>query len=57
MITNNTFERGVCFYQSRAKDFTPILVSADFAAVECPKYLNKDENTFAETDLDLKEAA
>lgn len=57
METNCTFECGICFYQSLAKDFTPISVSANFAALECPKCLNNDANSFAEIDVAYKEAA
>jgi hypothetical protein len=57
MNSNSTFECGVCFYQSQAKDFTPITVSANFAALECPNCLNNDEDAFAEIDLAIKEAA
>ena len=42
MESNNTFECGICYYQSLAKDFTPITVSANFAALECPKCFNND---------------
>ena len=54
MNTNDTFECGVCFYQSQAKDFTPITVSANFAALECPNCLNNDEDSFAEFDLAIR---
>jgi hypothetical protein len=57
METNNTFECGTCFYQSQAKDFTPITVSANFAALECPNCLNNDSDTFAEIDFVIKKAA
>ena len=57
MESNYTFECGICYYQSLAKDFTPITVSANFAALECPKCLNNDEDTFAEVDVAIKKAA
>jgi hypothetical protein len=57
METNSTFECEICFYQSLAKDFTPITVSANFAALECPNCLNNDEESFAEIDITLKMAA
>jgi hypothetical protein len=57
METNNPFECGICYYQSLAKDFTPISVSANFAALECPKCLNNDADSFAEVDLAIKKAA
>jgi hypothetical protein len=57
METNSTFECGICYYQSLAKDFTPISVSANFAALECPNCLNNNEDSFAEVELALKKAA
>jgi len=57
METNSTFECGICYYQNLAKDFTPITVSANFAALECPNCLNNDPDTFAEIDVDIKKAA
>ena len=48
MKTNNAFECGICYYQSQAKDFTPITVSANFAALECPNCLNNDKEHFCE---------
>jgi hypothetical protein len=57
MEPKNTFECGICFYQSLAKNFTPITVSANFAALECPKCLNNDGDSFAEVDLAIRKAA
>ena len=57
METKYNFECGICFYQSLAKDFTPITVSADFSALECPKCLNNDKDTFSEVDVAIKKAA
>jgi len=57
METTNTFECGICFYRSLSKDFTPITVSADFAALECPNCLNNDEDTFSEIDVEIKKVA
>ena len=57
METNNTFECGTCFYQSQVKDFTPITVSADFAALECPNCLNNDKNNFCEVNAEERLAA
>lgn len=57
MKTNTMFECGMCYYQSQAKDFTPITVSADFAALECPKCLNNDKDTFCEVNTEEKLAA
>lgn len=56
METNNSFECGICYYQSLAKNFTPITVSANFAALECPKCLNNDADSFAEVEA-MKKAA
>ena len=57
METNSTFECGICYYQSLAKGFTPITVSANFAALECPKCLNNDADSFVEVDTEEKLAA
>lgn len=57
METNNSFECGICYYQSLAKDFTPITVSANFAALECPQCLNNDKDSFYEVDIKKKIAA
>jgi hypothetical protein len=48
MNSDNFFECGICYYQNLAKDFTPITVSANFAALECPKCLNNDADSFCE---------
>lgn len=57
MESENTFECGICYYQSLVKDFTPITVSANFAALECPKCLNNDEDAFCEVNTEDKLAA
>jgi hypothetical protein len=57
METNNNFECGICYYQSLAKDFAPITVSANFAALECPKCLNNDADSFYEVEKTQKLAA
>lgn len=57
MNTNCRFECESCFYQGFAKDFTPITVSADFAALECPKCLNNDKDSFCEVTTDVRLAA
>jgi late competence protein required for DNA uptake (superfamily II DNA/RNA helicase) len=57
METNNKFECGMCYYQGQAKDFTPITVSADFAALECPNCLNNDKDSFCEVTAEEKLAA
>jgi hypothetical protein len=50
MDEQTRYECGICYFQSVAKDFTPITVSADFAALECPKCLNNDFESFKEID-------
>ncbi|MGB9082046.1 MAG: hypothetical protein WCD00_12175 [Desulfuromonadaceae bacterium] len=57
METTTMFECGTCFYQSLAKDFTPVTVSANFAALECPKCLNNDKDSFYEITAEEKIAA
>ena len=57
METNNTFECGICYYQSLARNFTPVTVSADFTALECPNCLNNDKDTFCEVTIKDKLAA
>lgn len=57
METNNKFECGMCYYQGQAKDFTPITVSADFSALECPNCLNNDKDSFCEVTAEEKLAA
>jgi hypothetical protein len=42
------YECGICYFQGKAKEFTPITVSANFAALECPKCLNNDTTSFGE---------
>ena len=48
MDKQKMYECGICYFQGIAKDFTPITVSANFAALECPKCLNNDEEAFEE---------
>lgn len=57
MKTNSTFECGICYHQGLANDFTPITVSADFSALECPNCLNNDKDTFCEVNTKEKIAA
>ena len=42
------FECGICYFQGMAKEFTPITVSANFSALECPKCLNNGTGAFEE---------
>jgi len=51
------FECGICFYQGKAKDFTPITVSCSFAALECPQCLNNATGTFEEIKKNEQEKA
>ena len=48
MDEREMFECGICYFQGRAKDFTPITVSANFAALECPKCLNNHAEAIEE---------
>ncbi len=56
MDTQKMFECGICYFQGLARDFTPITVSANFSALECPKCLNNDEDAFGELSIALEEA-
>ena len=51
------YECGVCYFQGVGKEFTPITVSANFAALECPKCLNNDTASFEEIKKEDKKAA
>ena len=57
MDEKSKFECGICYFQGKAKDFTPITVSANFAALECPQCLNNDAESFQEVKLTEKKAA
>lgn len=46
MDTKKMYECGICYFQGIAKDFSPITVSANFAALECPKCLSIDVDSF-----------
>jgi hypothetical protein len=48
MDTKKMYECGICYFQGITKDFAPITVSANFAALECPKCLNNDADSFSE---------
>lgn len=48
MNSKSKFECGVCFYQAFSEGFTPITVSANFSALECPNCLNNDADSFTE---------
>lgn len=57
METKHTFECGICYYQSLAKDFTPVTASADHTSLECPNCFNNDKDSFYEVDMKKKVAA
>jgi len=38
----------ICYFHGTAEEFTPTTASADFAALECPKCLNNDSESFEE---------
>jgi hypothetical protein len=51
------FECGTCYFQGSAREFTPITVSANFAALECPNCLNNDEDSFTSNSSSDQQAA
>ncbi len=57
MNDKSLFECGICYFQAMASEFTPITVSANFAALECPKCLNNDAESFEEVPREDKKAA
>jgi len=57
MDENTKFECGICYFQGIAKGFTPITVSANFAALECPRCLNNDAASFEEIKTAQEKAA
>jgi DNA-directed RNA polymerase subunit M/transcription elongation factor TFIIS len=57
MDENARFECGICYFQGMSREFTPITVSADFAALECPNCLNNDAASFEELQEEFKKAA
>ncbi len=57
MDREKMYECGICYFQGIARDFTPITVSANFAALECPKCLNNDADTFVESAQSEERAA
>jgi len=57
MDKNQMYECGICYFQGIARDFTPITVSASFAALECPKCLNNDTESFEEFTFAEQQAA
>jgi len=57
MDRDKMYECGICYFQGNARDFTPITVSASFAALECPKCLNNDTEGFEEFSIAIEQAA
>ena len=57
MNRQDIYECGTCYFKGIAKGFTPITVSANFSALECPKCLNNDMDSFAKVDTAFKQAA
>ena len=57
MDIQKMYECGICYFQGIARDFAPITVSANFAALECPKCLNNDGENFTEFSVAVEDAA
>ena len=57
MDKQKMYECGICYFQGIVKDFTPITVSANFAALECPKCLNNDAESFEVFTVSEEQAA
>jgi hypothetical protein len=57
MEEKTKFECGICYFQGMAKEFTPITVSANFSALECPKCLNNATGAFVEIKKTEEKAA
>jgi hypothetical protein len=57
MDEKTKLECGICYFQGMAREFTPITVSANFAALECPKCLANDSESFEELKKTEKNAA
>jgi hypothetical protein len=58
MNRQDIYECGICYYKGITKGFTPITVSANFKALnalECPKCLNNDMDSFAKVDTVFKQ--
>jgi hypothetical protein len=47
-MSEKRYECGICYFKGSAREFTPITVSANFAALECPQCLNNDAASFEE---------
>ncbi len=57
MDNQKMYECGICYFQGLARDFTPITVSANFSALECPRCLNNDAESFTEHSVSAEWAA
>lgn len=57
MDAKKIVECGICYFQGVASDFAPVTVSADFRALECPKCLNNDKDSFEEITKSEEKAA
>lgn len=57
MEMNKVYECGICYFQGTTKDFTPVTVSADFRALECPNCLNNYKECFEEVKKAEEKAA
>ena len=57
MDKQKMYECGICYFQGIARDFAPITVSANFAALECPNCLNNDAESFTEYKVSAEKAA
>lgn len=50
-------EGGIRYFQGNARDFTPITVSADFAALRCPPCLDNDADALEDFAVPVQNAA
>jgi hypothetical protein len=57
MNATETYECEMCFFQGKPEDFAPKTASADFSALECPKCLNNDSDSFVEISKEDRMAA
>jgi hypothetical protein len=47
----------MCFFQGKVEDFAPKTATADLSALECPKCLNNDSDSFVEVSNEDRMAA
>jgi hypothetical protein len=57
MNATATYECEICYFLGKVEDFAPKTASADFSALECPKCLNNDSDSFMEVSREYKMAA